>query len=208
MGLPLLLEFQKQKQGSCCCSFFYFSSTRRRGSQTSWCCLPTTSASTTFPGTMLRCTRPRCRSSLMRASSSTREWSLQKKLFVYNTSLFLMNRHNITLHSGTTPSHVARPPERLSSQGSILIAPAPRGATSGKQQKYFQSLIIERCLQKKASSRYIWKDLNFKIGLQSISTVWPRHHLPSFAGDAQGGRLFNPSGLKMIIVNQNTASFL
>ena len=131
----MMLEFQKRQQGSCCCSFFYFSSTRRRGSQTSWCCWPTTSASTTFPGTMWRCTRPRCRSSLMRASSSTREWSLQKKLFVYNTSLFLMNRHNITPRPGTTPSHDAPPRERLSSQGSILIAPAPRGATSGKQQK-------------------------------------------------------------------------
>ena len=64
------------------------------------------------------------------------------------TPLFLIKRHNKAPRPGTTPSHGAPPQEQLSSQGSILIAPAPRGATSGKQQKYFQSLILAKFLQK------------------------------------------------------------
>ena len=44
---------------------------------------------------------------------------------------------------------------RLSSRGSIRIAPAPRGAKSGKQQNYFQSLILERCCKKRQAAE-IW----------------------------------------------------
>ena len=94
------------------------------------------------------------------------------------TPLFLIKRHNIAPRPGTTPSHVAPPRERLSSQGSILIAPAPRGATSGKQQKYFQSLILERCLQKRQAADIFGKILTLKCACSpyrpsGLATIFP-----------------------------------
>ena len=203
----MMLEFQKRQQGSCCHSFFYCS-TRRRGSQTSWCCWQTTSASTTFPGTMWRCTRPRCRSLLMRASSSTREWSLQKKTVCLQ---YIPVPHQEAQHS--LPPRYYTQPRCSPSRAALLtgLYPYRTGTQRGnirQAAERFLKFDTWKVLAKKASSRHLWKDLNFKMCLQSISTVWPRHHIPSFAGYAQGGRLFNSSGLEMIIVNQNTAPFL